>query len=188
MCNNVFELADVISLTILSGVTAGEELTWEGFCQAAVDSFLISSFFAFVSASVDFIKVTARGTPYPQPELVKNSQTNTAHDGVGIQYANKSDFTPEAWGRVESLPKRADGSTISNLRDGLAIHRGYKFGLHGKEYTLPGYGRIDYLDVWNKVIYELKPNNAASIMRGIEQLHRYSIGLGGSYSLILVLY
>lgn len=37
-------------------------------------------------------------------------------------------------------------------------------------------------------IFELKPNNAWSIAKGIQQLHSYSTGLGGGYKLVLVLY
>ena len=55
-----------------------------------------------------------------------------------------------------------------------------------------GRGYFDGFDKINKVIYELKPNNPASIKRGIAQLKRYQntmIAQGyGTYKLVLVLY
>ena len=55
-----------------------------------------------------------------------------------------------------------------------------------------GRGYFDGFDDFNKIIYELKPNNPASINKGIAQLKRYQnvmIAQGkGSYKLVLVLY
>ncbi len=48
--------------------------------------------------------------------------------------------------------------------------------------------RPDYVDIDNKIIYELKPMNPRSINRGIKQLQRYNEALGGGYSLVLELY
>ena len=73
------------------------------------------------------------------------------------------------------------------MSDGRFIHKGFKSGF-GKEFRVPNVGRFDFYDVANKIIYELKPNNAWSITKGIQQLHRYSAGLGGGYKLVLVLY
>ena len=84
-------------------------------------------------------------------------------------------------GKIEKLPHSADGSVISNLRDGYRIHQGYKAGIYGKEFDVVGVGRLDFYDTVGKVIHQLKPNNARSITRGIAQLHRYNAGLGGGH-------
>ena len=42
-----------------------------------------------------------------------------------------------------------------------------------KEFILPSGRRIDFLDVRNGIIYELKPNNPRAIRMGYEQLEKY---------------
>ena len=70
----------------------------------------------------------------------------------------------------------------------LQIHKGYKTDDPvGKEYKVPG-GRVDYYDKDNNIIYELKPNNPASISRGIKQLKHYNQLIGHNSRLILELY
>ena len=126
----------------------------------------------FITSGVSFIKYACRSKP-------------TIIDGVEIQHAQKSDFTSESWDRIQSLQHRADGSTLSSMSDGRFIHKGFKCGT-GKERLIKGFGKAD--SVIGKTIYELKPNNPWSITKGIEQLHRYNTGLGGGYTLVLVLY
>ena len=58
------------------------------------------------------------------------------------------------------------------------MHRGYKSGLADnvntfKEFVLPSGKRIDFLDVKNGIIYELKPNNPRAILEGKRQLKVY---------------
>ena len=54
------------------------------------------------------------------------------------------------------------------------MHEVYKLGAKGKkEFVLPSKRRIDFLDIENKIIYELKPFNPRSIKGGIKQLHDY---------------
>jgi hypothetical protein len=59
------------------------------------------------------------------------------------------------------------------------MHKAYKAELHNpakglyKEYVLPSGRRIDFLDVQNGIIYELKPNNSRAISEGQKQLQRY---------------
>ena len=48
--------------------------------------------------------------------------------------------------------------------------------------------RIDYLDIDNKVIYELKPFNPRSVKQGIRQLEKYNQKLGGGYKMVLEVY
>ena len=62
----------------------------------------------------------------------------------------------------------------SSLRQGRQMHEVYKLGAKGvEEYVLPSKRRIDFLDIENKIIYELKPFNPRSMKRGIKQLHEY---------------
>lgn len=42
-----------------------------------------------------------------------------------------------------------------------------------KEYRLPSGKRIDFIDIENKTIYELKPNNPTQIKKGKKQLEGY---------------
>jgi hypothetical protein len=42
-----------------------------------------------------------------------------------------------------------------------------------KEYVLPSKKRIDFLDIVNGKVYELKPNNPRAIREGQKQLQRY---------------
>ena len=81
----------------------------------------------------------------------------------------------EASGLVEYAGKM--GSTAAN-RLGQQMHKAYKAGdvLDGvrmKEFTLPSGKRIDFIDLENKIIYELKPNNPRAIKQGYKQLEMY---------------
>ena len=69
--------------------------------------------------------------------------------------------------------------TKSNLALGQQIHKAYKTNLHNpakqmfKEYRLPSGKRIDFLDVPNSTIYELKPYNPRAMKQGQMQLNMY---------------
>lgn len=68
--------------------------------------------------------------------------------------------------------------TKSSLQLGQQMHKAYKAGLADKvntfkEFTLPSGKRIDFLDVKNGIIYELKPNNPRAILQGQKQLQIY---------------
>jgi len=70
-----------------------------------------------------------------------------------------------------------NGSTAAN-RLGQEMHKAYKAGIADKvdtfkEFVLPSKKRIDFLDVKNGIIYELKPNNPRAISAGKAQLKRY---------------
>ena len=108
--------------------------------------------------------------------------------GVEIQKATKGNFTSEAWDEIQSLPRDANGNTVSNLKSGKKIHHGFmtKYAGKGKEFSIPNVGRADA--VIGNTIYELKPNNPISISKGIHQLQRYNNGLGGAYIMILIVY
>ena len=42
-----------------------------------------------------------------------------------------------------------------------------------KEYTLPSGKRVDFLDFYYKIIYELQPNDPTQIKNGTKQLRGY---------------
>lgn len=54
------------------------------------------------------------------------------------------------------------------------MHKGYKVGADGiKEFRLPSGKRIDFLDIKNSTIYELKPFNPRAMQQGQRQLNMY---------------
>ena len=64
--------------------------------------------------------------------------------------------------------------TKSSLSLGRQMHSAYKVGESGiKEFRLPSGKRIDFLDIENGVIYELKPYNPRSMNAGERQLQMY---------------
>lgn len=63
--------------------------------------------------------------------------------------------------------------TKSSLARGQKMHKAYHAGKIGKEFRLPSGKRIDYLDMENGIIYELKPNNPRAISQGKAQLKMY---------------
>ncbi|WP_062703394.1 RHS repeat-associated core domain-containing protein [Chryseobacterium indologenes] len=79
----------------------------------------------------------------------------------------------------EGAPTTYKGEWMkSGLKFGKDIHRGYKAeevaqGLGYKEYRLPSGKRIDYLDIENGKIHELKPLNQTQLNNGAKQLQMY---------------
>lgn len=68
--------------------------------------------------------------------------------------------------------------TKSSLKLGQKMHKSYKVGVEGfKEFRLPSGKRIDFLDVKNGNIFELKPRNPRAIKAGQIQLKIYKIEL-----------
>lgn len=64
--------------------------------------------------------------------------------------------------------------TKSSLKMGQEMHKAYKVGADGvKEFRLPSGKRVDFLDIKNSTIYELKPYNPRGIQTGTQQLHIY---------------
>lgn len=53
------------------------------------------------------------------------------------------------------------------------MHKAYRFGEAGKEFRLPSGRRIDFLDIDNSTIYELKPFNPRAMQQGQNQLNTY---------------
>jgi RHS repeat-associated protein len=64
--------------------------------------------------------------------------------------------------------------TKSNLKLGQEMHKAYKVGEEGiKEFRLPSGKRIDFLDIKNSTIHELKPFNPRAMRQGEKQLNLY---------------
>ena len=125
----------------------------------------------------------------------EHAAKTVTESGVEIQKATKGDFTSEAWDEIQSLPRDANGNTVSNLKSGKKIHHGFMTKNRGDVIGGGAHGGKGYFDGYNKiqkVVYELKPNNPASIKRGISQLQRYQRALiaqgKGVHKLILVVY
>ena len=167
----------------LSGQSLGAAAAY-GF----VDAVFLGGIFEFVSAGINALKVGIRSIKSTAPQPV-------IRDGVEIRHAQHSDFTDEAWEKINNISHDVNGNTISSLNEGNAIHKGFMVGQRGSVAgggLKGGRGYFDGFDDFNKIIYELKPNNPASINKGIAQLKRYQnvmIAQGkGSYKLVLVLY
>jgi RHS repeat-associated protein len=69
-------------------------------------------------------------------------------------------------------------NTKSNLRLGQQVHKSYKAAIADmrhmrKEFKLPSGRRIDFLDIKNAKVYELKPNNPRAVRAGMKQLNGY---------------
>ena len=110
---------------------------------------------------------------------------NKAGDVLTIQKA--ADFTDDAADIIKGLD-RSSGFTKSTRSAGTQIHKGYKVCMPGKEYDKIKGIRIDYLDMDNKVIYELKPFNPRSVKQGVRQLEKYNQKLDGEYKMVLEVY
>jgi hypothetical protein len=85
--------------------------------------------------------------------------------------AAKSDF----FGEKEVVAAKGGVQyTKSSLQLGQQMHKAYKVGANGvKEFRLPSGRRIDFLDIKNGTIYELKPFNPRAMQAGQKQLQMY---------------
>ena len=91
--------------------------------------------------------------------------------GIGAAWKGASGlFVKEAEVVVESGAQY----TKSNLKLGQEMHAAYKLGEKGiKEFRLPSGKRIDFLDIKNGKIFELKPFNPRAMKAGENQLNMY---------------
>ena len=160
----------------LSGQSLGAAAAY-GF----VDAVFLGGIFEFVSTGISAVKAAVRSVKLSDPQPV-------IKDGVEIRYAQQTNFSDEAWAEIQSLPHNANGETISNAVSGRKIHRGFRTDLigKGKERSIVGVGRADAIE--KNIIYELKPNNARSIEKGIKQLHKYNNALVGKFEMVLIVY
>ncbi|MDQ6755848.1 MAG: hypothetical protein M3004_02845 [Bacteroidota bacterium] len=85
--------------------------------------------------------------------------------------------------KVFEITKIAEGTEVltnaanytkSTLKLGQEMHKVYKAAAEGiKEFRLPSGKRIDFLDIKNGTIYELKPRNPRAMKLGQKQLLKY---------------
>jgi RHS repeat-associated protein len=77
-------------------------------------------------------------------------------------------------GSLDNGFKATKPYTKSNVKLGQEMHKAYKVGENGrKEFRLASGKRIDFLDLINGIIYELKPNNPRAVKMGEKQLKNY---------------
>lgn len=86
----------------------------------------------------------------------------------------------EAENVVNETEKVAKNGETAATKNGRLKHKEYKAnevkkGVREKEYTLENGQRVDFIDFENKIIYELKPNNARARALGKKQLKEYKI-------------
>lgn len=94
--------------------------------------------------------------------------------GVTKPEIPKRTYEPEGF----DIPTNDEGYTRSSLKLGREVHEGYKVNdtldkVRIKERRLPSGKKIDFIDIENKTIYELKPNNPTQIKKGKKQLEGY---------------
>lgn len=90
---------------------------------------------------------------------------------VGATVGKTIGVTSKTLFKTSKIPEKA--YTRSNLKLGREKHNAYHAGEPGKEFVLPSKRRIDFLDIKNKTIYELKPYNPRAMKQGEKQLEMY---------------
>lgn len=91
------------------------------------------------------------------------------------------------------------GKTMSSTADlGKSIHKVYdpiqdmaEKGDKLLDKPLTKYGsrsRPDGVDLRNKIIYELKPNNVQALKRALKQVDKYTKTLGGKWTVVIDMY
>lgn len=106
--------------------------------------------------------------PRPGPEPVDNLEVHAEH----AYYVGTSGVL------AHNACSSTSGNGIAGVT-GKQMHKTYKAGLADnirtfKEYVIPGTRKkIDYIDFANGIVYELKPNNARAIVKGMRQANRY---------------
>ena len=165
------------------------------FAAIVAGIFLALSIFSLVSSIKGFLQALKPVSTMTTTKAITQGADDTVAafaktDQVTLTTAKQADFTDDAWREIQGLQRGANGTRSSTVA-GTKIHKGFGVGQRGKVIgggPNGGYGFFDKYDEVAKIIYELKPNNFNSIMKGIEQLHRYNDALGKGYKLILVLY
>lgn len=102
--------------------------------------------------------------------IVGDIERTIADEIIGYQFI---DEVPVPIYKSE-VPVKFKGEYMkSSMKLGREVHAGYNAGKFGKEFRLPSGKRIDYLDIENGKIYELKPYNPKAIEAGNKQLQMY---------------
>jgi RHS repeat-associated protein len=124
----------------------------------------------WLGRGVDAIKTIANATQ------TISTAVKAADKVMSVAKAATASNASAATGKVISSSSRT--YTKSNMKLGQEVHKTYKLADHQanmgfKEFNkVPGI-RPDFVDLKNRTIYELKPNNPASIQRGMRQLNKY---------------
>ena len=108
------------------------------------------------------------------------------YDGYTMSKAQTPTSTPTGRGTQNPKVKAA-------VQKGQAMHKQMDYGQGVlKEQTIAPGCRVDGIDFNNRIIYELKPNNPQAIVRGMNQLNRYTSAasqqFGGTWTGVLKLY
>jgi hypothetical protein len=107
-----------------------------------------------------------------------SSYTNLPPGNIDFDPGTQLSLGLFAAGGFSLAGSSAGGSAVqytkSNLRLGQQMHKSYKVGADGiKEFRLPSGKRIDFLDIRNSTIFELKPFNPRAMRAGQNQLRMY---------------
>ena len=86
-------------------------------------------------------------------------------------------------GSNKTTAKRAaKGGETDATRAGRAAHKNYNPGpSYQKEVTLPSGRRADAVDIGNRIVRELKPNNPNAVRQGRRQVEQYRRELQSEY-------
>jgi RHS repeat-associated protein len=123
-------------------------------------------------AGVDALAMAIPGMP---AGISKLKYTDDAIDAVSA--GTRTDKAVSSLRHVDAAELKsaevAKPYTKSNLKLGQEMHKKFHSGEYGKEFRLPSGKRIDFLDIDNKTIYELKPFNPRAVKQGEKQLQIY---------------
>ncbi len=143
----------------------------------------------FVNSQIDYFKKT------PNKQIAADAKAfftnpdnyfNAAEQVIGgvLSFRNFSLGTDASFAKINvakdfslkssTVAEEGVQYTKSSLKLGQEMHQAYKVGAEGiKEFRLPSGRRIDFLDIKNSTIYELKPFNPRAIKAGENQLNIY---------------
>lgn len=121
--------------------------------------------------------------------IVEKVQHEILESPVAVYNFQVADFHTYYVSDTGVLVHNTCGETFATKR-GRQMHNEWDYGLGVEKEVKIGTGaRVDGLDVINKIVYELKPNNPRAIQRGLRQLDRYLGILGADdWAGVLVLY
>lgn len=163
---------------------------WRGFANYINENWsqvlAVESVVMIITCGVLFVNAIFNNA---SKRLFRECKKIAAKEGIDLQKINREDFTEEALEIIDKLKHKKDGSTVSILKDGRDIHNGYKIDMKGKEYRAgKSRKKMDFYDNPNNTIYELKPMNYKSVIKGIKQLKTYDALVGGTNKLVLIVY
>ena len=126
--------------------------------------------------------------------VVEKVQHELLESPVKVYNFHVEDYHTYYVGDSGVLAHNKCGGESAAARRGRQVHKDWDYGPGtAKEYSIPGFGRADAVDLDNHIVYELKPNNPRAIRKGLKQLDRYEEGLrktvcNTEWKKVLVLY